>query len=100
MFGVRGEHLQTNKANYSACDTNTDYINVIYTRLSHQTRKKNRDTLATKKPLEACELTKMVTKEESVKTYRESVEDDQFSATSERRQHTCLETQGDNYTGK
>ena len=42
----------------------------------------------------------MVTKNESVKTFRECVEDDQFSATSERRQHTCLETQGDNYTGK
>ena len=42
----------------------------------------------------------MVTKGESVKTFRESVEDVQFSATSERRQPTCLETQGDNYTGK
>ena len=50
--------------------------------------------------MEACELTKMVTKKESVKTFRESVEDDQFSVTSERRQRTCLETQGDNYTGK
>ena len=73
---------------------------MIFTRLSSQTRKRNRDALATKRPMEACELTKMVTKEESVKTFRESVEDCQFSATGERRQHTCLETQGDNYTGK
>ena len=93
-MGVRGEDLP------NACDTYTDYINVIFTRLSHQTRKKNREVLATKRPMEACELTKIVTKEESVKTFRESVEDAQFSATSERRQRTCLETQGDNYSGK
>ena len=76
----------------------TAYINVIFTRLSHQTRKRNRQTLATKRPLEACELTKIVTKEESVKTFRESVEDAQFSATSERRQHICREKQGDKTT--